>query len=73
VQIAGRDVQITNPDKVSFPVAGYTKGDLLDYYMAVAEGAVRGVSNHPMALKRSVQGADGEAFFQKRAPANRPP
>ena len=73
MQIAGREVQITNPDKVFFPVAGYTKGDLLDYYLAVAEGAVRAVSNRPMALKRFVQGADGEAFFQKRAPANRPP
>src|SRR3984893_14560601 len=73
VQIAGREVQITNPDKVFFPAAGYTKGDLLDYYLAVAEGAVRGVSNRPMALKRFVQGAEGEAFFQKRAPANRPP
>ncbi len=73
MQIAGREVQITNPDKVFFPAAGYTKGDLLDYYLAVAEGAVRGVSNRPMALKRFVQGAGGEAFFQKRAPANRPP
>jgi len=73
LQIAGREVQITNPDKVFFPVAGYTKGDLLHYYLAVAEGAVRGVSNRPMALKRFVQGAEGEAFFQKRAPANRPP
>src|SRR5579864_5123707 len=73
VQIAGREVQITNRDKVFFPAAGYTKGDLLDYYLAVAEGAVRAVSNRPMALKRFVQGADGEAFFQKRAPANRPP
>src|SRR5487761_173534 len=73
LQIAGREVQITNPEKVFFPVAGYTKGDLLDYYLAVAEAAVRGVSNRPMALKRFVQGAEGEAFFQKRAPANRPP
>ena len=73
MQIAGREVQITNPDKVFFPVAGYTKGDLLDYYLAVAEGAVRAVANRPMALKRFVHGAEGEAFFQKRAPANRPP
>ena len=72
MQIAGREVQITNPDKVFFPLAGFTKGDLLDYYLAVAEGAVRAVSNRPMALKRFVQGAQGEAFFQKRAPANRP-
>jgi bifunctional non-homologous end joining protein LigD len=72
VQIAGREVQITNRDKVFFPAAGYTKGDLIDYYLAVAEGAVRAVSNRPMALKRFVQGADGEAFFQKRAPVKRP-
>src|SRR6266849_1506209 len=73
VRIAGREVQISNPDKVFFPRAGYTKGDLLDYYLAVAEGALRGVSKRPMALKRFVHGAEGEAFFQKRAPANRPP
>src|SRR5216683_3316390 len=73
VRIAGREVQISNPDKVFFPLAGYTKGDLLDYYLAVAEGALRGVSKRPMALKRFVHGAEGEAFFQKRAPANRPP
>jgi DNA primase len=73
VLIAGREVQITNPDKVFFPIAGYRKGDLLDYYLAVAEGAVRAVANRRMALKRFVQDADGEAFFQKRAPANRPP
>ena len=73
MQIAGREVQITNRDKVFFPVAGYTKGDLLDYYLAIADGALLAVANRPMALKRFVQGADGEAFFQKRAPANRPP
>src|SRR5260370_36726275 len=73
VRIAGREVQITNPDKVFFPLAGYTKGDLLHYYLAVAQGALRGVSKRPMALKRFVHGAEGEASFQKRAPANQPP
>jgi len=73
VRVAGREVQISNPDKVFFPQAGYTKGDLVDYYLAVAEGAVRAVYRRPMALKRFVQGAEGEAFFQKRAPAARPP
>src|SRR5438477_3985225 len=73
MRIAGRDVQISNPDKVFFPQAGYTKGDLVDYYLAVAEGAVRAVYRRPMALKRFGQGAEGEAFFQKRAPAARPP
>ncbi len=73
MQIDGREVRITNPDKVFFPQAGYTKGDLVNYYLAVAEGAIRGVFNRPMALKRFVQGAEGEAFFQKRAPSGRPP
>ena len=73
MRVAGREVQISNPDKVFFPRAGYTKGDLVDYYLAVAEGAVRAVYRRPMALKRFVQGAEGEAFFQKRAPAARPP
>src|SRR5207248_6943827 len=72
MRIAGRDVQISNPAKVFFPQAGYTKGDLVDYYLAVAEGAVRAVYRRPMALKRFVHGATGEAFFQKRAPASRP-
>src|SRR5579859_6316952 len=64
VQIAGREVQVTNPDKVFFPVAGYTKGNLIDYYLAVSDGALNAVFGRPMALKRFVQGAEGEAFFQ---------
>jgi bifunctional non-homologous end joining protein LigD len=73
VEVAGREVTITNPDKVFFPSTGHTKMDLVRYYLAVADGAVRGVSGRPMALKRFVNGAQGEAFFQKRAPASRPP
>src|SRR5207248_5788024 len=72
VVAAGREVAVTNPDKVFFPKAGYTKLDLVRYYMAVAEGALRGVRGRPMALKRFVNGAEGEAFFQKRAPTSRP-
>jgi DNA ligase D-like protein (predicted polymerase) len=72
VEAAGREVTITNPDKVFFPTAGYTKLDLVNYYAAVAEGAVRGVRNRPMALKRFVNGAEAEPFFQKRAPDKRP-
>ena len=72
LRIAGRDVTITNPDKVFFAEAGVTKMDLVNYYMAVADGALRGVRGRPMALKRFVNGAAGEAFFQKRAPDNRP-
>jgi bifunctional non-homologous end joining protein LigD len=72
LHIAGRDVTITNPDKTYFPAAGHTKLDLVTYYLAVADGAIRGVSGRPMALKRFVNGADGDFFFQKRAPDNRP-
>ena len=70
--VAGREVSISNPDKVFFPRIGVTKRDMVEYYLAVAEGALRGVRDRPMALKRFVNGAEGEAFFQKRAPDNRP-
>src|SRR5688572_17976262 len=71
-EIAGREVSISNPDKVYFPETGYTKGDLVRYYVAVADGALRGAGGRPMALKRFVDGAAGEPFFQKRAPESRP-
>jgi DNA ligase D-like protein (predicted polymerase) len=70
--VAGREVTISNPDKPYFPRAGVTKLELVRYYLAVAEGALRGVRDRPMALKRYVDGAEGEFFFQKRAPAARP-
>jgi DNA ligase D-like protein (predicted polymerase) len=72
LQAAGRDVVLTNPQKVFFPEAGYTKLDLANYYFAVAESAVRGISGRPFVLKRYVDGAGGEPFFQKRAPESRP-
>src|SRR5437016_5123077 len=72
LDVAGRDVTVTNPDKVFFPKTGHTKLDLVRYYRAVAAGALRGVAGRPMALKRFVNGAEGEFFFQKRAPATRP-
>jgi DNA ligase D-like protein (predicted polymerase) len=72
LEVAGREVTITNPDKVFFSRTGHTKLDLVRYYLAVAEGAVRGVYGRPMVLKRFVNGAEGEVFFQKRAPSSRP-
>ncbi len=72
LEVAGREVTITNPDKVFFPEAGHTKLDLANYYLAVAEGAVRGVQGRPAVLKRYVNGADKEPFFQKRAPETHP-
>jgi len=72
LEVAGREVMITNPDKLIFPAGGYTKLDLVRYYLAVSDGALRGVEGRPMILKRFVKGIDEEAFFQKRAPTNRP-
>ena len=72
LEVAGREVTITNPDKVFFPHTGHTKLDLVRYYLAVAGGALRGVAGRPMALKRFVNGTEGEFFFQKRAPQSRP-
>jgi bifunctional non-homologous end joining protein LigD len=72
LEVAGRDVTITNPDKVVFVNAGHTKLDLVRYYLAVADGALRGVAGRPMILKRFAKGLDQEAFFQKRAPTGRP-
>jgi bifunctional non-homologous end joining protein LigD len=72
LEVSGRAVKITNPDKMVFPAVGHTKLDLVRYYLAVADGALRGVRGRPMILKRFVKGIDEEAFFQKRAPASRP-
>ncbi len=72
VEVSGREVIVSNPDKVFFPGTGHTKLDLVRYYLSVAEGALRGVAGRPMALKRYVNGAEGEFFFQKRAPTSRP-
>jgi bifunctional non-homologous end joining protein LigD len=72
VEAAGRSVSVSNPGKVFFPRTGHTKLDLVRYYLAVADGALRGVSGRPMALKRFVNGAEAEPFFQKRAPSSRP-
>ena len=72
VRVDGREVTITNPGKVFFAEIGATKLDLVRYYLAVAPGALVGAGGRPMALKRFVNGAAGEAFFQKRAPDNRP-
>jgi DNA ligase D-like protein (predicted polymerase) len=72
MQVAGREVAISNPGKIYFPRAGYTKIDLVRYYEAVAEHALRGAGGRPNVMKRYVEGAEGEFFFQKRAPEKRP-
>ena len=72
LEIAGREVRVTNPDKPFFPDLGITKLDLVRYYLSVAEPALCGVAGRPMALKRYVNGIGGDAFYQKRAPNNAP-
>ena len=70
--VAGREISVSNPNKVLFPQAGYTKLDLVRYYLAVADGALRGAGGRPTVLVRYPNGIDGEYFYQKRAPQSRP-
>jgi bifunctional non-homologous end joining protein LigD len=72
LEIEGHDVRVSSPDKMVFPQHGLTKLDVVRYYLAVAEGALRGAGGRPMVLKRFVKGIDQEAFFQKRVPENHP-
>jgi DNA ligase D-like protein (predicted polymerase) len=70
--VAGREVTISNPGKVLFPGPKHTKLDLVRYYVAVAEGALRGAGGRPNMLVRYPDGIEGEHFYQKRAPTSRP-
>lgn len=72
LEVAGHEVRITSPSRVYFPELELTKLELVRYYLAVAEGAVRGIADRPIVLKRFVNGIGGKAFFQKRAPKNIP-
>jgi len=72
VKVAGRDVTLSNPDKVLFAKSGYTKLDLVQYYLVVAEGALRAAGGRPNVLVRYPNGIGGDYFYQKRAPQSRP-
>src|SRR5437016_3837159 len=72
VEVGGREVPISNPQKVLFPTAGLTKLDLVRYYLAVADGALRGAGGRPNVLVRHPNGVGEEFFYQKRAPSSRP-
>lgn len=76
LEVAGHRVSVSHPDKPVFPPTddrpAITKRDLIDYYLSVADGALRGAAGRPMILKRFVKGIGAEAVFQKRAPQNRP-
>jgi len=74
LSVEGRDLQITHPDKLYFSSqARISKLDLVYYYLSIAPGALAGIRDRPIVLKRFVNGAEAEAFYQKRAPAQRPP
>ena len=72
LSLAGREVVVTNPSKVLFPAAGYTKLDIANYYVTVAEGALRAAGGRPNMLVRYPNGIGASHFYQKRVPANRP-
>src|SRR5437016_995032 len=73
LSIEGREVRVTHPDKPYFSKqTKLSKLDLVRYYLSVAPGALAGIRDRPLVLKRFVDGAEGEAFYQKRAPAQRP-
>lgn len=72
LDVDGRRVTVTHPDKVFFSARGETKADLARYYLAVGEAALRGVARRPTVLKRYPDGAEGKFFYQKRVPSSRP-
>jgi DNA ligase D len=68
MEVAGRSVRLTSPDKIYFPQRGYTKRDVFGYYLAVGEGIFRALRERPTTLQRFPEGIEGEMFFQKRIP-----
>ncbi|HEX6969272.1 MAG TPA: non-homologous end-joining DNA ligase [Micromonosporaceae bacterium] len=69
VEVSGRLVRLTSPDRVCFPQRGFTKRDVFEYYLAVGNGIMRALRNRPTTLQRFPDGVEGEMFFQKRVPA----
>jgi bifunctional non-homologous end joining protein LigD len=72
IEAAGREVSLSSPSKVFFPEPGITKGDLASYYVEVSDAACRHLAERPTTMKRFVDGAAGDFFFQKRVPKNAP-
>ncbi|MFF6961323.1 non-homologous end-joining DNA ligase [Streptomyces sp. NPDC008317] len=70
--VGERAVRVSHPDKVYFPHRGFTKADLVRYYLSVGDGILRAVRDRPTTLERYIHGVEGESFFQKRAPKNLP-
>ncbi len=72
LDVDGRQVRVTSPDKVFFPATGHTKADLVDYYLSVSEPLLRAMGGRPVLLERYPDGAGGKSFFQKRVPKGAP-
>ncbi len=72
VDVAGRSVRVSSPDKVFFPEHGRTKSDLVRYYLSVGDPLMRAMGGRPVLLQRFPDGVDGGNFFQKRVPKHRP-
>ncbi|HLM32064.1 MAG TPA: DNA polymerase domain-containing protein [Solirubrobacterales bacterium] len=72
IEASGRTMRLSSPGKVFFPEAGHTKLDLAEYYLAVADAACLHLRERPTTMKRFVEGASGDFFFQKRVPRNAP-
>jgi bifunctional non-homologous end joining protein LigD len=72
LELDGREIPFSNPGKVFFPERGHTKLELCEYYLAVADGALRGLRDRPTSMKRFPNGAGEDFFFQKRVPKNAP-
>jgi DNA ligase D-like protein (predicted polymerase) len=72
LEVGGRTVRLSNPDKVLFPARGETKRDLADYYLSVGEGIVRALYERPTQLRRFPDGVGGEMIYQKRVPKHHP-
>src|SRR6266536_2010333 len=68
IEVAGRTVRVSSPDRVCFPERGFTKRDVVEYYVAVGDGILRALRNRPTTLQRFPDGVGGEMFFQKRVP-----
>ncbi len=73
IEVEGREIRVSNPDKVLFPAIGVTKMELVEYYLAVADAALIGCRDRPTIMHRFPNGVDGEPFYQKRVPTQRPP
>ena len=72
VDIEGKHLKLSNLDKVLYPAAGFTKGQVIDYYVRIAPVLIPHIAGHPLTLKRYPEGVDHPFFFEKNAPKHRP-